>query len=318
MSTNAEIKKILCVTDLSDFSNAAVPVAAILAEKLGSELFLGHVVEQAALLHGESISHSPVPPPEILEMVQSRLETMMSRHARDWIPLIAGGGVVHEIGRMIRENGVDLLVLATHGRSGVKRLVLGSVAEKLIRTLSGPVLVVPSGDFDGEGAERKPRGFERILVGCDFSEESDMALGYGLLLAGAFQSELHLVHVLEPSHRQNLMVTALEIEEGIWEKKRQALNQELSWKVPAEFHDWCIRKLKDLVPEGRCQPRTAVLEGHPYQSLVDYADSNRIDLIVLGSRGHGLAKTLFLGSTPDRVIRLARYPVLSVCPTCAA
>ena len=70
-----------------------------------------------------------------------------------------------------------------------------------------------------------------------------------------------------------------------------------------------------MVPEEAgnwCTPQTALLQGHPYEELVRYAQSNHIDMIVMGVRGHRLVKTLFLGSTTDRVIRRAPCPVLSV------
>jgi nucleotide-binding universal stress UspA family protein len=76
-------------------------------------------------------------------------------------------------------------------------------------------------------------------------------------------------------------------------------------------------KLRRLVPEEArhwCRPQTALLEGQPYDQLLQYAAAQAIDLIVLGVRGHGLIGTLIVGSTTDRVIRHAHCPVLSVCP----
>ena len=69
--------------------------------------------------------------------------------------------------------------------------------------------------------------------------------------------------------------------------------------VPKDAANWCI-------------PQTSILEGQPYDELVKYADTRDIDMIVLGVRGHGLVKTLFLGSTTDRVVRRSPCPVLSV------
>ena len=69
--------------------------------------------------------------------------------------------------------------------------------------------------------------------------------------------------------------------------------------VPAEAANWCT-------------PQITIMEGQPYHELVKYADTRDIDMIVLGVRGHGLIKTLFLGSTTDRVIRNSTCPVLSV------
>jgi nucleotide-binding universal stress UspA family protein len=85
--------------------------------------------------------------------------------------------------------------------------------------------------------------------------------------------------------------------------------------IHQEYRDLLTRKLKDMVPaEARywCTPQTSLLEGQPYEEIVTYAESNDIDMIVLGVRGHGLVKTLLLGSTTDRVVRRSPCPVLSV------
>ena len=70
-----------------------------------------------------------------------------------------------------------------------------------------------------------------------------------------------------------------------------------------------------MVPEDArnwCKPQTSLLNGHPYEELVNYAEKHNIDMIVLGTRGHGLMKSLLIGSTTDRVVRRAPCPVLSV------
>ena len=86
-------------------------------------------------------------------------------------------------------------------------------------------------------------------------------------------------------------------------------------QVQEEYHDLLIQKLKDMVPDEAanwCTPQTSIMEGQPHDELVKYAHTRDIDMIVLGVRGHGLVKTLFLGSTTDRVIRDSPCPVLSV------
>jgi nucleotide-binding universal stress UspA family protein len=144
-------------------------------------------------------------------------------------------------------------------------------------------------------------GFERILVGCDFSPDADLAFEHGLSMAQEFQAELHLVHVIEtPFYTETL--------------KPVFAHRPAS---PVVIRDFLQSKLDDLVPEDArhwCQPVTALEEGQPYERLLRYAEAYRIDLVVLGVRGHGLIGTLFLGSTTDRVIRRAACPVLSVCP----
>jgi len=110
---------------------------------------------------------------------------------------------------------------------------------------------------------------------------------------------LHLVHVIEPPAQPNLIM-----EEDL-----------VSGESQEDYYDLLIQKLKDMVPQEAanwCIPQTTILEGQAYEELVKYADTRDIDMIVMGVRGHGLVKTLFLGSTTDRVIRNSPCPVLSV------
>ena len=118
-------------------------------------------------------------------------------------------------------------------------------------------------------------------------------------LAQEFEAELHLANVIEPPAQPNLLT-----------EKTSAID-----KIQDDYRSLLAQKLKDMVPEEArhwCTPQTKLLEGQPYEELARYAESNDIDMIVMGIRGHGLVKTLFLGSTTDRVVRRAPCPVLSV------
>jgi len=170
-----------------------------------------------------------------------------------------------------------------------------------MRTLSCPILVVRSLEQDLESFLKKEPRLKRILVGCDFSPDSDLAFQYALSFAQEFQSELHLVHVIEPPAYKNLQKSAAEAGEQAREDLRQPLNERLATMVPKEATNWCA-------------PKTNLLAGEPHEELIKYAAIHDIDLIVLGVRGHSLVETLFVGSTTDRVVRQATCPVLAVRP----
>jgi nucleotide-binding universal stress UspA family protein len=92
-------------------------------------------------------------------------------------------------------------------------------------------------------------------------------------------------------------------------------DKSLSKEIQQGIQDRLTAKLTSMVPEDArnwCTPETSILEGYPYEALVSYAKTKDVDMIVLGVRGHGLVKTLMLGSTTDRVVRHAPCPVLSV------
>ena len=142
---------------------------------------------------------------------------------------------------------------------------------------------------------------KRILVGCDFSSDSDLAYQYGVSLAQEEEAELHLVHVVEPPIYQNVLANHLGANENHRQPIISILQEKLDRMVPEDARHWCRLK-------------TSLLEGKSDEELTRYATLNDIDLIVLGVRGHGLVEALFVGSTTDRVARRAPCPVLAVRP----
>jgi nucleotide-binding universal stress UspA family protein len=141
---------VLAATDLSDPSLPAVAAAAEEARRRGARLLVVHAMESsiaaygapAAALFGSTV---PVPSPEDQRLVREWLMTVlgdaMRRFGADGEPLVVEGGVVASVVRAVEERRADLLVIGTHGRTGLSRLLLGSVAEKLVRLVDCSVLV---------------------------------------------------------------------------------------------------------------------------------------------------------------------------------
>ncbi len=293
-------KNILCATDFSDFSNRTVNYGTALANEFDSKLFVCHVIDLSSVaIYGEFQLDPVGLQDRIMNDAHEQLQELIGGQQIDWEPLISVGHAADEISRIVEEQDMDLVISATRGRSGLKRLILGSVTERLMRTLSCPLLVVQGPDKAFAASDDQEVNMKSILIGCDFSPDSEVAFEHGLSLAQEFQSELHLAHVVETSIYQQLHKTESPVEEE--------LQQEIQTRL--------IKKLQDMVPEEArnwCKPQTSLLDGHPYEELVKYAEKNNIDMIVLGTRGHGLVKSLLIGSTTDRVVRNAPCPVLSV------
>lgn len=295
------LKNIICATDFSESSKHAVDYGVALAKEFRAKLYMCHIIDMSyAAMYGECKD-----PAELEERIMGKandyLRGSIGEDPVDWEPLISKGHTSDEITRMAADVSVDLAITATHGRSGLKRLILGSVTERLIRTLTSPLLVVrsPEHDFVSPGSQKVK--LDRILVGCDFSPDSNLSFQYALALARQFQCELHLAHVIESTMYKHILKSGPESGQD-----QHALCKELD------------EKLKDMIPgeaHACCAPRTELLAGQPYEELTKYAVTHNIDLIVLGVRGHSLMETLFLGSTTDRVVRQAPCPVLSVRPT---
>jgi nucleotide-binding universal stress UspA family protein len=296
------LRNIMCLTDLSQFSNQTIGYGLALAKEFESRLYLCHVVDISSMaLYAEAHLDPMEHQNQIINHAEATLADMTKGKDIDWQPLITVGPTVSEISRLVEEKSIDLVIAASHGRSGLRRLVLGSVTEELMRTISCPLLVMRGPEQSEKQHELIEFRLKKIMVGCDFSTYSNLALRYALSFAQEFEAQLHLAHVIEPTVYQNLSKTVKNAEIGYHEELKELIGKKLNHLIPEDAKNWCF-------------PRTAILDGRVDEKIVEYSKQNNIDLIVLGVRGHGLVETLFLGSTTDRVARQASCPVLSVRP----
>ncbi len=294
-------RNIFCAADFSEFSGSVAAYGIAMARWFKARLYICHVIDLPTVsVYGEAVFDPLEYQNRFMDTARHEIDRMLGDAGVEYQPLVTVGSTTEEISRLAREHIADLVITATHGRAGLKRFFLGSVTERLMRVLPCPLLVLRGSEEMVEGMpENFP--FRKILVGCDFSQDSNLALEYGLGMARSFESELHLVHVIEPSGYKNLLKLPHE--------ERKRLKQDL--------YDIIKVKLNSLVPEdaeGQTKIKTELLSGKPYAELVQYADKNGIDLISLGIRGHGMVEELLVGSTTDRVIRQSPCPVMSICP----
>lgn len=296
-----EFKRILCATDLSDFSNHAVSYAMALANQFEAVLYLCHVIDLPIVsVHGAAYTYPQDYVDSLREEAVNKLRILVGGRAIDWEPIVTTGPVANTISGLIASKGADLVIAATHGRSGLKRLILGSITERLIRTVTCPLLIVTAPEEGRDAETVQQAGFKNILVGCDFSADSGTALQYGFSLAQEYQSVLHLVHVIEPVAYREVLLPP-----GLLDDVRTNLDEHLT------------AQLEELAPEEArswCEVKTICLTGKPFEELTKYAALHSVDLVVLGVRGRGLVETMLLGATTDRVIRRSSCPVLSVSP----
>jgi nucleotide-binding universal stress UspA family protein len=293
---------ILCATDLSDLSTIAISSGVALAKEFNAKLFVCHIVDLSTTAAYGDIIFAPLElQNKTIGYTHEQLKRMMQDQTIEWEPLVTAGHPPDEISKFVAMHQIDLVVSATHGRSGLKRVFLGSVTERLMRILPCPVLIVRSFEDVDAGLEGFSLGFKKILVGCDFSTYSELAFQYGLSLAQDFESELHLVHVIETPGYKDIVKPGAG--SGVTPEKTlyNQLSDKLSKMVPEESALWC-------------RPKTILLAGRPYEEIIKYALLNSIDLIILGIRGRNLIEVLMTGSTTDRVSRQGPCPVLSICP----
>jgi len=286
-------KTILNAIDFSTFTDTIFSYGVALCKIYDAKLFLVHVTTDLNRLleHNETALDVEALQEENIRYAQERLEERVKDLPVENEVIIGQGTPADVISRLASEQQADMVITATHGKAGFKRILLGSVTEKLIKILHCPLLVLPPQEHELIAPAAFEIKLKKILVGCDFSPDSKLAFDYGLSLAQEFQAELHLSHVIKPS---------------LYRREREGINQ---------LRDRLAKKLDGMVPEASrdwCAAKTALLDGEPYIALMDYAREQEVDMIVLGVRGHTLWEKLLVGSTTDRLIRHSPIPVLAV------
>ena len=141
-------KKILCPTDFSEPACKAIKAAGELAEKFSSELILIHVVGPVPVLEtptGLAGFDVAAYQNELTDSAKASLQSRLDKHIPESVnarTMVVHGDAAHEIARVAKEEGVDLIVVATHGESGWRHRIFGSVPEKVIRHAQCPILTI--------------------------------------------------------------------------------------------------------------------------------------------------------------------------------
>lgn len=297
----AEIKRILCPIDFSDTSRHALEHAFAFARWYQARVTVLHVfnvpptVMPAAGVPADLSGLPPLQPEDVADEVRqfSGLTDRADASAAEFV--VVEGSPVREILRHAEETPADLLVMGTHGRSGFEALFLGSVTEKVIRSTRVPVLTVPPAVEHVESVV-----YKTILCPIEFSDPSVRALEYALPLAAETGARLILLHVVEQlvdlPQPGELSAFSLQEYRRYLEEDARAL---LRSAVPEEARVWCT-------PEER------VVSGKAYRIILDIAEQEKAEVIVMGVHGKGALTRRLFGSTTHHVIREARCPVLTL------
>jgi nucleotide-binding universal stress UspA family protein len=287
------IERILCPTDFSECSAKAYDYAHSLARHYGAKLFVQHVTEQFVAPY-----HGYIPQNQIEEL--NAYESAEAQKKFRELAASAKNGLDQEfvfqrwgpaadfILSFAEEQRIDLIVMGTHGRRGLDRLIIGSVLERVLRKARSPILAVRSPHPDVPKSKEHDVDIRRILFCTDFSEDSPRALEYALSLAMQYHAELSLLHVVE----------SIRNDEEFEQQKENALAS-LQAGMPSEASDWAA-----VIPVVRA--------GKAYQEIIQYAEEAESDLIIMGVRGRNAVDLALFGSTTQRVVQLGPCPVLVV------
>lgn len=275
--------RVLIPTDLSDFATLALRYGALLRDKTNAaltlmyadELFLPVDLLEAPL--GYYLENSP----ESREKLHKRLD----EHVRTQIggafeTLVVRDSPTRAILHTAKQARADLIIMGTHGRSGIRRAILGSVTENVLHESHVPVLTVrPAAMTD------KPRPeVRRIVCPVNFTHVARQALTHAAALARAFDAELTVMYVVE------------------------GLDDQQAPQVETAFNQWIDPQVRD-----RCRfTQVFVRDGDPAERVLAVSDSLNADLIVIGAQHRYFSDATVIGTTTQRITRFARRPVLTV------
>jgi nucleotide-binding universal stress UspA family protein len=275
---------ILFATDFSKQSNVALPFALSIAHKYASKIHAVHVLAPPPLGNFPTIEVQALSAQALREAYDLVNEIGRRLGAIPHETLLRKGDIWEELSAITEDKNIDLIVLGTHGRAGVSKLLMGSVAERIFRQSTCPVLTVGP---NVSGEPGSVADIHTILCPIDFTAESMAAFPYALSLAQENQARLYLMNVVPgPVH---------ESEEG-------SLIASLKALVPPETNLWC-------------EPKAFIESGEAGDRILEQAEELGVDLIVLGIRPVStLAGTrTHLGTaTAYKVVSRAICPVLSV------
>ena len=285
------IKRILFPTDFSEGARRAFPQAAFLAHVHDAELCILSIAGRHLYGYRDMVDAHPMSTETIDEMIES-LPFTSDDLSIEQVQL--EGAIIHErITEFAEERDTDLIVMGTHGRTGVNRMLMGSVAEDVVRSANCPVLTVR-----GTKTETAPSRMSRILVPVDFSEGSTLAVAHARELALTYGARMDLLHVVEEViYPSTYGIEPVELPTGeVVENVENALAELAREEIGIEH----------VVVEARI--------GYAPATIRDYAAEHEIDLIVIATHGRSGLDRLLMGSVTENIVRRAEQPVFVVKP----
>jgi len=301
--SSLSVKNVLSATDFSSTSEASLPYATAICRRFGSTLHMVHVLSETSLLMmtggvdyvsmGTIYEDAYAEAKERLDQISGHIEGLPHRN------YVRHGQVWKSLRGIIAENEVELIVVGTHGRTGLGKLLLGSVAEDILRHAPCPVLTVGpkvSGraklpEFTTRGRDLAPAELElrQILFATNFASNASPVAQDAASLAEEFRARLTLMHVMEDYTRLG------------------------SDQAPIEES---LLRLRDLIPKkAQLQyiPETLLDFGRAPERILKAAAEREADMIILGARSAPEIGTTHLPwSTAHHVIAQARCPVLTI------
>jgi nucleotide-binding universal stress UspA family protein len=295
---------ILCPIDFSPTSERALDYGLALAKRLSGRVTVVHAYALPSVLLPEG---AVLPDAEAQAQAsnehQARLNKIVEQR-KGWGTPIAQklrmGTPATEILSAIQQERPDLVVMGTHGRSGIEHVLIGSVAERVVRASTVPVMTIREPHVGDKHAQQLTVDIKKVVCPVDFSEPSAKAVQHAVGLCKRLGAELQLVHVCSS--------VAYAIADESFTVKPD-LMRELKAHVQSE-----LDKLASATAQSGVKVTTQVREGVPHKAIHEAAHAAKADVIVIGTHGRTGFEHLLLGSVAERVVRTSTLPVITVHP----
>ena len=299
-----QIKTIVVPIDFSSESFRVLDYAIVVAEQFGAVVHPVHVRSHHEAMAIERAGNVMGNYQDGISYLQDRVTDIERKHGLKFAPEqchIFSGRPFEEICKLAREIDADLIVLGSRGHSGLKKVLLGSTAERVVRHAPCPVLVPRRQRFKAViGLDRRMRlTLRNILVPVDFSDCSVAAVSYGVFLAEKFNAGVRLFHSVDmdigflvQSRGSGTLGALLKADEIAAENQMKEFR---SIHIPANI---------------RCE--TEILIGSPVDHICARSRKREIDLVAISTHGRTGVRYALIGSVAERVVRHAECPVLVV------
>jgi len=284
----AQIKNVAVLLDGSKEAAQAIPMARAVAKSTKAQVTILSAVKEPTNARKKRTHH----------IVVEERNTYLRRIVNDFINngiraqyVIREGSISDVTKQYIEEDGIDLVVTTTRGKSGKPHWLDGGISRKLVQLINVPILIVK---YREEGYPPAPT-VRHIMVTLDGSVYSERALPYARVLARAFGAELLLMSVPAVPEAQDYRA-APEVVKKVRDKAEANMRKFL--------HD-----IARLLRKDRLHVRTLVRGSIPARTVVEVSEKEKADLIMLTSRGRGSLDLLLMGSVAEEVVRETRVPV---------
>ena len=298
------IQNILVPIDFSKMSIQAIETAKGLAQPFGAAIHLVHIHhwQYSADFVGPVISSGFLPQSfeeNRNEQLADELKTIARKAGlspRDQTHLKTGASAFHEICRLAQEIPADLIVMPTHGYTGLKHVFLGSTAERVVQHAPCPVFVVRQ---LGKRPAAKKFGHKKILVPVDFSDCSQKAVQYAIGFANQLGAEIVLLHATYSGYIYSVEGTALYDIPGLQRAARKKAERQM-------------QKFVRAAKFGQVKFEIVFTEASPVLDICDFAKDHDVDLIITSTHGLTGFQHVLIGSIAEKVVRHAPCSVLVV------